>query len=1257
MSVTTTGLNPTAKDAVPKRPLRPRRTLNRLALALVSLALAALGQMAFAQGALWDGLLLYLLAAILFVRAIIHQAFPPIKIALPQPQTTPALASNPGRQGQIGLGIIVAAVVLSIISFKAFEQPERLHLAWWLYLSSLVLMATGTIIFTPAFPFRAALKSFAPNRQLLIGLVVVVGLALFMRLFYFTHQPFGIWFDEAEAGIAARRMIADPNYRPVFYQLINVTGHLLSLYAVALHWLGDNIYAMRIVSVLFGLGGVLAAYLFGRELRGPRFGLALAFFVAVARWHINFSRIAMTGVDTTFFEFLTLFFLTRLLKRGKLRDAMWAGLSIGFGLMFYTAFRLFVVALVLAGVIIALRWTKPLLPAMRNKGWQRYLIAAILLILTTWLVIMPVVKFAIDNPDAFWYRTQQISIFTKRDQPILTQALWASTQKHLLMFNVEGDKNGRHNLPGEPMLDPIMGIFFVLGLALTLARPFRPANTFFIVLFPVALIGGIFSVDFEAPQSLRSIAVIPAVIYFATVAVAALGREAESRIRPLPRIWVWAPAAVIITAVYLLNAYTYFIRQGGDFASWNAFSAPETITGREMAKLGPYYTYILSPFLTNHPTTQFLAPEVTSQQHLALPDALPVRAPSGQPAAIFLHPDDVWVFDKAKRIYPNAEFEIFYGPPTLPDSEEGPPSVYQIVLRPDDLLSVRGLDLRYWSTEGDPETQFFMGPLASSRAMSINATWPQDSPVADNFYAEWSGVLYVPEYGPYDFLLEKPGDGLLEIDGTPVIEGAETTIKSLILAEGNHQIRVRVEAGQGSVALSWQPPRYNQPIPIPNQWLYSNPITNHGLRGSFYPNTNWEGEPALQRIDPFLDTYFHLIPLKRPYSVEWDGSLVAPQSGIYRLGLRAVQEAELFIDGQSLVKTASPDEYTEAAISLEVGLHSLQVRYLDTVDRSRIHLTWITPTGVFEAIPSDYLWPPMGRYPEQSTTVEETVDIQPIRLQHLTSLGTPGSEAGQFREPRDVAVLSDGRLVVADTGNRRVQIFDVGYNVIATLTGDDEPFEEPLAVATNSRDEIFVLDSTLQWIYQYDAAGNFIKRFGGPEARFFHPRGLTIFDDDRIAVADTGTGAIKFFDPDGNAVGNIGTQGAAPGQLNEPTDVIRDAQSTYFVVEAENDRIQRLDTAGNPLTQWQITPSLGLNGPHLAFALDGSIFMTDALSGTLQRYSPDGTLLDQWQTFDQFRLEAPVGVYFDSATNRLYVTDVNTHQIHVLWVQVGDASG
>ncbi len=208
-----------------------------------------------------------------------------------------------------------------------------------------------------------------------------------------------------------------------------------------------------------------------------------------------------------------------------------------------------------------------------------------------------------------------------------------------------------------------------------------------------------------------------------------------------------------------------------------------------------------------------------------------------------------------------------------------------------------------------------------------------------------------------------------------------------------------------------------------------------------------------------------------------------------------------------------------------------------------------------------------------------------------------------------------------------------------------------MAVGVNSKDEIFVLDSTLQWVYRYDADGNFINRFGGPAARLFHPRGLTVFADDNLALADTGTSRLAFYNINGEAIGNLGSLGTGPGQLNEPTDVLRDALGTYFVGEAENNRIQRLDAAGNPLGEWAIPPALAYNGPHLALAPDGSILVTESQSRSMLRYGPTGILIDQWQSIDSVQFVAPVGIYFDNRTNYLYITDVVTHQVHVFELQ------
>jgi len=43
------------------------------------------------------------------------------------------------------------------------------------------------------------------------------------------------------------------------------------------------------------------------------------------------------------------------------------------------------------------------------------------------------------------------------------------------MFNFRGDSNGRHNLPGEPMLQDLAAALFLVGISVALARSKKPA--------------------------------------------------------------------------------------------------------------------------------------------------------------------------------------------------------------------------------------------------------------------------------------------------------------------------------------------------------------------------------------------------------------------------------------------------------------------------------------------------------------------------------------------------------------------------------------------------------------------------------------------------------------------------------------------------------------------------------------------------------------------------------------------------------------
>jgi len=518
-------------------------------------------------------------------------------------------------------------------------------------------------------------------RQPNLWLLGILLLALFMRLFQFFSLPFGTWYDEATAGLEARRILQESTFRPVFSVAMNQVAHHLYLLALSMRLLGDNIIALRSVSVLFGLGAVVAAYLFGREYGGRRWGLLLAFLVAGMRWHVNFSRIAMNGVDATFFEFLTLYFALRAVRArpGPLRAMTWLGLSVGLGLCFYSPYRLFVGAGILFVLImlashylshrdanlshrdadlyrrdapacvaqperadpsrrdVPARASQPGqadlsrrdahlshqaadTPATqekasdqkvhRNRHWLAINLG--LLLVAGWLAAMPAIQYAWRDSGTFWGRARHVSVFQNREDPNLARALANNVQKHLLMFNYKGDSNGRHNLPGAPMLDRLSAILFALGLGLAIVRRDR-LSIFFLCLLVTGLMGGILTLDFEAPQSLRSIGALPAVVYFIALSLDALWAElrwAGHITRPRYSLGL---VIMVLGAIAFSNAYTYFGVQAHDPRVWMEFSTAETLVGKTMAELGPQPVYYTSQFFDDHASVRFHAPEDSAQ--------------------------------------------------------------------------------------------------------------------------------------------------------------------------------------------------------------------------------------------------------------------------------------------------------------------------------------------------------------------------------------------------------------------------------------------------------------------------------------------------------------------------------------------------------------------------------------------------------------------------------------------------------------------
>lgn len=848
----------------------------------IVLLLSYLAHQSFKGLNLWGGLRWLGLGSLLLM------VFTPIFPSKPYPEKRQLGVSRGWRRiaGIIGLVIGVGLILSSgqeFLKTKPGEFPTQD--TWNDFLLGVVFWIAGGALLTCAIP-----KKIVINQATAAFLQLLLFIAIFLRIYELKDIPNGIWYDEALALLDARRMLNDANFRPFFVP--NITYPHLMLYAQALRVFGDtNVAGPRLVHVFFGVAAVVSAFLVGDLLRGRWFGLLMGFFMAVFSWSITFSRIAMTGVETCFFTLLTFYFLMRMVRYGQMRDALWAGLTAGVGLYFYAAFRFALIPLLIYG-LIAWRWWKPQALLMTGFG-----------AITALLVFMPILVFYKLDPDLYTNRSKEVSVFREENRlgVSLEDALDISVDRHLRMFHVLGDRNGRHNLPFDPMVDVITGVVFVLGIGLSLRHLNHAEEWFFIGLFIASLASGLVTLHHEAPQGLRTIGILPAIAYFSALTLEEIGQILiKAKLRPVA---IGVLSILLATTLYL-NYDKYFERQARNQDVWLSHSTFPTITGQLM-RARPDHRFYISPWMYGEPNMQFLVPDY--QQHSELvdfPDTLPLRIPPpAGPITLILHFSERLAYEYAQVLYPNAKFT------TITSSDYGvrgdfahDPVMYVIDLTPEDITAIQGLN------------------------------------------EDGSGVLYAPQYSEYRFFTT----GQLMIDGEVWPSG-----EGRLLAKGNHAIQIT--PGQG---LEWEVRDYTVKSGVPNWMLYHGPVTSNGLHGYFYANTEWSGSPALERIDPFLDVYFHKLPMPRPYTVIWKGFLNVPTDGVYGIGLRVLTSGEVSLDGVLLVSGSDGSKPITTMLELKAGRHPIEVRLLDVAYYSRIHLVWSLDNGeTYEPIPRDVLTP------------------------------------------------------------------------------------------------------------------------------------------------------------------------------------------------------------------------------------------------------------------------------------------------------------
>lgn len=405
------------------------------------------------------------------------------------------------------------------------------------------------------------------QKHAVIGLLLAILIAAFaLRITKIENLPAGIYPDEAQNGTDAQLANSTGEYK-LFYESNNGReGLFINLQALSIKTFGPTELSLKLWSIIFGTLTVLGVFLLTSELfQNQIAGLVGAYFVAFSYWAINFSRIGFRAIMVPFLLSFAFYFLFKGLRTKKLHDFVIAGLIYGLGVHTYIAFR--VSPLVLIALFATLIITRKNFLA---TYWKHAAVFTIALFITAAPMLL---DFFVWNPQHYASRTSEISILNPEvNQGHLVSAVATTFALSVQKYFVMGDLNMRHNYAPYALLNPIVGISFLIGLIYIInkslhllwirfkkgVRDEKLEVYIFLLAWFIALLIPEFLASEGNPHALRSIGTLPAVIIISTIPFMWVFKKYNSFGHGF-RTFVLSMAILVFVFIGLADPIKYFV--------------------------------------------------------------------------------------------------------------------------------------------------------------------------------------------------------------------------------------------------------------------------------------------------------------------------------------------------------------------------------------------------------------------------------------------------------------------------------------------------------------------------------------------------------------------------------------------------------------------------------------------------------------------------------------------------------------------------
>lgn len=257
-----------------------------------------------------------------------------------------------------------------------------------------------------------------------------------------------------------------------------------------------------------------------------------------------------------------------------------------------------------------------------------------------------------------------------------------------------------------------------------------------------------------------------------------------------------------------------------------------------------------------------------------------------------------------------------------------------------------------------------------------------------------------------------------------------------------------------------------------------------------------------------------------------------------------------------------------------VAIHDLRLSE-PTITKGKVAQTTYGEPPIFlysiYGNPASPLRSPMGVYADKrgqiyvASTNSHQVQVFSDTGKFSFSFGSQGSGPGQFSFPYGISGLENGNLLVAETGNGRIQEFTPGGRYIGQWAGKEGSVRvEKPGPLTISGDVLYIGDLVAQVVKSVNLKSGEQQII----AQQFYPHGLGLDTKGNVYVANSGTYSINIFDPKGKLTQTIPKPGGESafsllrGLALDNLDRVYAVDSLLCQVKVFNTRGQLLFTFG-----------------------------------------------------------------------------------------------